>query len=78
MIFFRYIWVFLMKSCSELLDIYRNLAKMIETQFLRHIKVFRSDNALEYTQHTFQDILLTLWHCSLLVISGYLTSKQEC
>jgi hypothetical protein len=29
--FSRYNWVFLMKSRSELLDIYRNFAKMVET-----------------------------------------------
>jgi len=55
--FSRYTWVFLMKSRSELLDIYRNFAKMVETQFSKRIKVFRSDNALEYTQQAFQNIL---------------------
>jgi hypothetical protein len=29
--------VFLMKSRSELLDIYRNFAKMVETQFSKRI-----------------------------------------
>jgi hypothetical protein len=51
--FSRYTWVFLMKSNSELLDIYRNFAKMVETQFSKPIKAFRFDNALEYTQHDF-------------------------
>jgi hypothetical protein len=46
-----------MKSCSELLDIYRNFAKMVETQFSKRIKDFCSDNALEYTQQAFQNIL---------------------
>jgi hypothetical protein len=55
--FSRYTWVFLMKSCSELLDIFRNFAKMVETQFSKPIKAFRSDNALEYSQHDFQSIL---------------------
>jgi hypothetical protein len=44
----RYTWVFLMKSLSELLDIYCNFAKMVETQFLKCIKTFCFDNALEY------------------------------
>ena len=44
-----YTWVFLIKSHSELLDIYRTFAKMVETQFSKPIKDFRSDNALEYT-----------------------------
>ena len=30
---------------------------MVETQFSKHIKFFRSDNALEYTQYAFQAIL---------------------
>jgi hypothetical protein len=55
--FSRYTWVFLMKSRSELLDIYRTFAKMVQTQFSKPIKAFRSDNALEYTQHDFQAIL---------------------
>jgi hypothetical protein len=46
-----------MKSRSKLLDIYRTFAKMVETQFLKPIKAFRSDNALEYTQNDFQAIL---------------------
>jgi hypothetical protein len=46
-----------MKSRFELLDIYCNFAKMVETQFSKCIKAFRSDNALEYTQQAFQNIL---------------------
>ena len=46
-----------MKYCSELLQIYYNFAKMVETQFSKHIKIFRSNNALEYTQYAFQAIL---------------------
>ena len=30
---------------------------MVETQFSKRIKIFRSDNALEYTQYAFQAIL---------------------
>ena len=30
---------------------------MVETQFFKHIKTFRSDNALEYTQYVFQALL---------------------
>ena len=46
-----------MKHHSELLKIYSNFAKMVETQFSKFIKVFRSDNALECTQYAFQAIL---------------------
>ena len=46
-----------MKHRSELLQVYSNFAKMVETQFSKRIKIFRSDNALEYTQYAFQAIL---------------------
>ena len=35
-----YSWIFPMKSCSEILPIYSNFAKMVETQFSKHIKTF--------------------------------------
>ena len=53
----RYSWIFPMKSRSEILPIYSNFAKMVETQFSKRIKTFRSDNALEYTQYAFQTLL---------------------
>ena len=40
-----------MKHRSELLEVYFNFAKMVETQFSKRIKIFRSDNTLEYTQY---------------------------
>ena len=52
-----YSWIFNMKHHFELLQVYSNFAKMVETQFSKHIKIFRSDNALEYTQYTFQAVL---------------------
>ena len=53
----HYSWIFNMKYRSKLLQIYSNFAKMVETQFSKHIKNFRSDNALKYTQYVFQAIL---------------------
>ena len=46
-----------MKYRSELLQVYSNFAKMVETQFSKHIKKFRFGNALEYTQYAFQAVL---------------------
>ena len=46
-----------MKHRSKLFQVYCNFAKMVETQFSKCIKIFRSDNALEYTQYAFQAIL---------------------
>ena len=45
----RYSWIFNTKYRSELLQVYSNFAKVVETQFSKRIKIFRSDNALEYT-----------------------------
>ena len=44
-----YSWIFHMKHHSELLQVYSNFAKIVETQFSKRIKIFQSDNALEYT-----------------------------
>ena len=53
----RYNWIFNMKHHSKLLQVYSNFAKMVETQFSKRIKIFRFDNALEYTQYAFQAVL---------------------
>ena len=55
--FSRYTWIYLFKNCSELYHIYRDFTKMIETQFSKPIKVFRSDYAQEYKAHEFNSIL---------------------
>ena len=55
--FFRYTWIYLFKNRYELSQIYRDFTKMIETQFSKPIKVFRSDNAQEYKAHEFASIL---------------------
>ena len=46
-----------MKNRSKLLQVHFNFAKMVETKFSKRIKIFRSDNALEYTQYAFQAVL---------------------
>ena len=46
-----------MKSHSEIYQYTATLQKMVETQFSKRIKTFRSDNALEYTQYAFQALL---------------------
>ena len=46
-----------MKHCFELLQVYCNFAKKVETQFSKCIKNFQSNKALEYTQYAFQTIL---------------------
>ena len=42
----RYSWIFHMKHRSELLHVYSNFAKIVETQFSKHIKNFQSDKLL--------------------------------
>ena len=46
-----------MKHRSELLQVYSNFEKMVETQFSKRFKIFQSDNALESTQYAFQVVL---------------------
>ena len=55
--FSRYTWISLFKNHYELYQIYRDFTKMIETQFSKPIKVFRSNNAQEYKAHEFTFIL---------------------
>ena len=71
----RYSWIFPMKSRYEILPIYSNFAKMVETQFSKCIKIFRSDNALEYTQYAFQTLLHSYGTVHHLTYPG--TSQQN-
>ena len=64
-----------MKHRSELLQVYSNFAKMVETQFSKRIKIFRSDDALEYTQYAFQAVLHSYGTVHQLTCLG--TSQQN-
>ena len=55
--FSRYTWIYLFKNHLELYQMYHDFTKMIETQFSKPTKVFRSDNAQEYKAHEFTSIL---------------------
>lgn len=55
--FSRYTWIYLLKSRSELQQVYYNFAAMVRTQFSATIKVFRSDNAQEYKEKKFLHFL---------------------
>ena len=71
----RYSWIFHMKNHSELLQVYSNFAKMVETQFSKRIKIFQSDNALEYTQYAFQAVFHSYGIVHHLTCPG--TSQQN-
>ena len=47
----------MLKHRSDLIPIFQTFHKMIQTQFSRTIKVFRSDNAQEYHNQSFLSIL---------------------
>ena len=64
-----------MKYHFELLPIHINFVKMVETQFPKCIKNFRSNNALEYTQYTFQALLHSYGIIHHLTCPG--TSQQN-
>ncbi|CAL5387066.1 unnamed protein product [Camellia sinensis] len=55
--FSRFTWLFLMKHRSELKHIYYRFAQMVHTQFSKTIKIFRSDNAMEYRDSDFLSFL---------------------
>jgi hypothetical protein len=57
--FSRYTWIYLMHNRSELAQIYRTFAQMISTQFSKAIKIFRTDNAMEYRDSQFLDFIHT-------------------
>ena len=64
-----------MKHCSKLLQVYFNFAKIVETQFSKRIKIFRSNNAFEYTQYAFQSVLHSYGTVHQLICLG--TSQQN-
>ena len=77
MIFFRYTWIYLLYHRFEFVSIYKTFHKMIETQFNRIVKVFRSNNAQEYNDKSFLSFLdnhwtLTLWSCP------YISQQNGC
>jgi hypothetical protein len=55
--FSRYIWIYLMHNHSKLTQIYRTFAQMISTQFSKTIKIFCTDNAMEYRDSQFLDFI---------------------
>jgi transposase InsO family protein len=78
--FSRYTWIYLMKNRSEVLTIYRDFAKMVQTQYSKAIKAFRSDNAREYRQTYFSTILKhygTIFHTSCAGTSQQ-NGRAEC
>ena len=73
--FSRYTWIYLLHYRFELVSIYQTFHKMIETQFNRTIKVFRSDNAQEYNDKFFLSFLDS--HGTLPQRSCPYTSQQN-
>ena len=73
--FSRYTWIYLLHYRFELVSIYQILHKMIETQFNRTVKVFRSNNAQEYNDKSFLSFLDS--HGTLLQRSCPYTSQQN-
>jgi transposase InsO family protein len=72
--FSRYTLIYLMKNRSEVFTIYRDFAKMVQTQYSKTIKVFRSDNAREYRQTDFSIILK---HYGTIFHTSYVGTSQQ-
>ena len=73
--FSLYTWIYLLHHRSELASIYQTFHKMIETQFNRTVKVFRSDNAQEFNDKSFLSFLDS--HETLTQRSCSYTSQQN-
>ena len=71
----RYTWIYLLHHRSKLVSIYQTFHKMIEAQFNRIVKVFRSDNAQEYNDKSFLSFLDS--HGTLTQGSCPYTSQQN-
>jgi len=55
--FSRMTWLYLMKSRSEMFDVFRGFCAEIKTQFGVHVKILRSDNAKEYFSYPFSSYM---------------------
>lgn len=55
--FSRGTWVYLLKSKQDILSIFQQFHKMIDTQFNAKVKILHIDNGGEYTSHTFSAYL---------------------
>jgi transposase InsO family protein len=53
----RFTWIYMLKHRSDLVPIFQIFHKIIQTQFSRTIKVFRSNNAQEFHDKSFLSIL---------------------
>lgn len=53
------VWVYYLKSKDEAITAFRKFKAMVETQYSRKIKVFRSDRGGEYMSREFQTLLET-------------------
>jgi hypothetical protein len=57
----HYTWIYVLQHCFELTQVYQNFHQMVQTQFSHTIKIFRSDNAIEYNEKSFQIFFLKKW-----------------
>ena len=55
--FSRTTWLYLMKACSKLFTVFTTFCAEIRTQFNVHVRVLRSDNALEYLSSAFKSYM---------------------
>ena len=53
----HYTWIYILQHRSKLTNVYQNFHKMVQTQFSRTIKTFRSDNVVEYKAKSFLTLL---------------------
>ena len=72
-----YRWVFLMHFCDELLNIYRNFANMVKTQFSKTIKVFSFWQCTSTYPTCIWTYSIFPWNCSSILMPRHLPAKQK-
>lgn len=56
----RTTWLYLLTYKSEVLKVFQEFCSMVHTQYGCHIKILRTDNGIEYTNHPFESFLKSL------------------
>lgn len=72
----RFTWIYLIEYRYEFLQYYHEFWNMTIIQFLRTIKIFRYDNAIEFTDYIFITCHFAIgWYYSWKILSRYISIK---
>ena len=60
----RYVWVYILKNKGDVFNAFKSWKTLVENQYEKKIKIFRTDNGAEYTSVEFERYLQDegIWH----------------